>query len=70
MAKRIIWAPQAVGDRIQILDYWYHSRKLDSMFKESVELLSEFSFLGRQVRNQEERVYPDICRDSFQGCLF
>jgi len=23
MAKQIIWAPEAVSDRIQILDYWY-----------------------------------------------
>jgi plasmid stabilization system protein ParE len=64
MAKRIIWAPQAVADRIQILDYWYkrlgtkeYSRKLDTMFKESVELLSEFPFLGRQVQNRGERVF-------------
>ncbi|MDZ7693866.1 MAG: type II toxin-antitoxin system RelE/ParE family toxin [Balneolaceae bacterium] len=64
MAKRIIWAPQAVSDRIQILDYWSkrlgtkeYSRKLDEMFKESVELLSEFPFLGRQVKNREERVF-------------
>ena len=64
MAKRIIWAPQAVADRIQILDYWYkrlgtkeYSRKLDEMFKESVKLLSEFPFLGRQVKNREERVF-------------
>jgi plasmid stabilization system protein ParE len=64
MAKRIIWAPQAVADRIQILDYWYkrlgtkeYSRKLDEMFIESVTLLSEFPFLGRQVKNREERVF-------------
>lgn len=64
MAKRIIWAPQAVADRIQILDYWYkrlgtkeYSRKLEAMFKESVGLLAEFPFLGRQVKNREERVF-------------
>lgn len=64
MAKRIVWAPQAAADRIQILDYWYkrlgtkaYSRKLDAMFKESVNLLSEFPFLGRQVKNRKERVF-------------
>jgi toxin YoeB len=64
MAKRIIWAPQAVADRIQILDYWYkrlgtkeYSQKLDEMFKEAVRLLSEFPFLGRQVKNREERFF-------------
>ncbi len=64
MAKRIIWAPQAVADRIQILDYWHkrlgtkeYSQKLDAMFKESVSLLAEFPFLGRQVKNREERVF-------------
>jgi plasmid stabilization system protein ParE len=64
MAKRIIWAPEATADRIQILDYWYkrlgtkeYSKKLDDMFKESVALISEFPFLGRKVINREERVF-------------
>ena len=58
------WATHAVADRIQILDYWYKrlgtkecSQKLDEMFKESVELLSQFPYLGRQVKNREERVF-------------
>ena len=70
MAKRIIWAPQAAADRIQILDYWYkrlgtkkYSRKLDAIFQESVTLLSEFPFLGRQVKNREERVFV---KDQYQ----
>jgi len=56
MAKRIIWAREAVADRIQILDYWYkhlgskeYSSKLDKMFKEVVQLLSHFPFLGRKL---------------------
>lgn len=71
MAKRIIWAPQAVADRIQILNYWYerlgtkeYSKKLDEMFKESVTLLSEFPFLGRQVKNREERVFGRVEPDA------
>jgi len=64
MAKQIIWAPQALADRIQILDYWFkrlgtkdYSQKLDAMFRESVTLLAEFPFLGRQVENRLERVF-------------
>lgn len=64
MAKRIIWAPHAVADRIQILDYWYkrlgnkeYSRKLDSIFKETADLLSHFPFLGRQLTSREARVF-------------
>jgi toxin YoeB len=64
MAKRIIWAPQAVADRIQILDFWYnrlgtkeYPTKLDEMFKETVQLLSRFPQLGRQLAYREERVF-------------
>lgn len=64
MAKRIIWAPQAVADRIQILDYWYRrignkdfSAKLDDIFKETVQLLSRFPQLVIQLENRDERVF-------------
>ncbi len=64
MAKRIIWAPQAVADRIQILDYWYkrlgtkeYSVILDETFKDTVQLLSLFPLLGRSLENREERVF-------------
>jgi plasmid stabilization system protein ParE len=64
MAKRIIWAPQAVADRIRILDYWYkrlgtkdYSIKLDEMFKETIQLLSRFPQLGRKVESRELRVF-------------
>ena len=65
MAKRIIWAKEAVADRIQILDYWYkhlgskdYPSKLDKTFKEVVKLLSHFPFLGRKVEDgREERFF-------------
>lgn len=65
MAKRIIWAKEAVSDRIQILDYWYkrlgskeYSSKLDEMFKEVVLLLSNFPFLGRKLSvDRDERIF-------------
>lgn len=65
MAKRIIWAKKAVAERIQILDYWYkhlgskeYSHKLDMMFKEVVQLLSVFPYLGRKLGGErEERLF-------------
>lgn len=64
MAKQIIWAPQAVADRILILDYWHkrlgtkaYSVKLDDMFRETVQQLSRFPLLGRQLENRDERVF-------------
>lgn len=70
MAKRIIWAREAVSDRIQILDYWYdrlgskdYSFKLDKMFREAVHFLSNFSNLGRKLEGREERF---IVKDHYQ----
>ena len=70
MAKRIIWAREAVADRIQILDYWYdrlgskdYSIKLDEMFRETIQLLSNFSNLGRELEGREERF---IVKDHYQ----
>jgi toxin YoeB len=61
MAKRIVWAKEAVEDRIQILEYWFnrlgdkqYSSSLDSMFKEAVRLLARYPLLGRQLENREE----------------
>jgi plasmid stabilization system protein ParE len=70
MAKQIIWAPQAVADRIQILDYWYqrlasidYSIKLDTLFKETIHLLSQFPELGRSTGKNNIRVFV---RDHYQ----
>jgi plasmid stabilization system protein ParE len=70
MAKRIIWAREAVADRIQILDYWHerlgskdYSIKLDKMFKETVQLLSHFPNLGRELENRKERL---VVKDHYQ----
>jgi plasmid stabilization system protein ParE len=63
MAKRIIWSPEAVADRLEILDYWYkrlgdkkYSTKLDNLFKEGIDTVSRLPFIGRQVAHREERV--------------
>lgn len=64
MAKQIIWAPEAVADRIQILDYWQkklgsrdYSIKLNNRFKKTVELISHFSEMGRKLENRDIRVF-------------
>lgn len=70
MAKQIIWAREAVADRIQILDYWFdrlgskdYPIKLDKKFRETVQLLANFSNLGRQLEGREERC---IVKDYYQ----
>jgi len=70
MAKRIIWAREAVADRIQILDYWFerlgskdYPMKLDTMFRETVQLISHFPNLGRELENRDERF---VVKDHFQ----
>ena len=64
MAKKIKWSPEAVADRIQILDYWFertgnkrYSRKLDKAFREVVTMLSRLPEIGRKVENREERYF-------------
>ncbi len=70
MAKKIIWAKEAVADRLQILDYWYkrlghkeYSLRLDIVFKDTVNLLSYFPYLGRKLENADERLFV---KDHFQ----
>ena len=64
MAKKIKWSPEAVADRIRILDYWVertgnkrYSRKLDKAFREVVTMLSRSPEIGREVENREERYF-------------
>ena len=64
MAKRIKWAPQALADRIQILDYWSkrlgskeYAIHLDNSIKEVIKLLSEHPQLGRKLEGYEFRFF-------------
>lgn len=64
MVKRIIWSPQAIADRISVLDYWYrrignkkYSIKLDKSLRELVKKLAQYSPMGRQLKNREERYF-------------
>ncbi len=71
MAKQVIWAPQAVADRLHILAYWRqrlgagdYSFALDRMFRESVALLAEYPELGREIENNKDvRVFV---KDQYQ----
>ena len=72
MAKRIIWSPHAIADRISILDYWFkrignktYSHKLDNSLKEIVQKLSLYPKLGRQLIDREERFFVMDCYQIF-----
>ncbi|MDP9081290.1 MAG: type II toxin-antitoxin system RelE/ParE family toxin [Bacteroidota bacterium] len=54
MAKEIRWSVRADRDRLEILEYWAnrnksttYSKKLNKLFIDKVELLSEFPDLGK-----------------------
>lgn len=64
MVKRIIWSPQAVADRLSVLDYWHqrignknYSIKLDKSLKHIVKMLVQYPSMGRQLKNVEERYF-------------
>jgi plasmid stabilization system protein ParE len=70
MAKRIIWSPNALADRIQILDYWFqrignknYSRRLDLELRETIKHLQKFPKIGRQIENRSERF---LVKDYYQ----
>jgi toxin YoeB len=54
MAKEIIWSEQAINDRRNILIYWIfrnqsklYSIKLGQLFREAVNLIAEYPFIGK-----------------------
>jgi len=70
MVKRIIWSPNALADRIQILDYWFqrignkiYCRRLDHELKETIKHISRFPQIGRQIDQREERF---LVKDHYQ----
>ena len=70
MATRIIWTPNSLSDRIQILDYWFqrignkiYSRRLDKELKETIKHLSKFPQIGRQIGGREDRC---LVKDYYQ----
>jgi plasmid stabilization system protein ParE len=70
MALRIIWSPNALADRIQILDYWFqrignkiYCLKLDVELKTTIRHLSRFPQIGRKIDQREERF---LVKDYYQ----
>lgn len=64
MAKRIIWSPNSLADRIGLLIYWSqrtgnnaYGEKLDSKIRKTVLLLSEYPEMGRKLENREDRFF-------------
>ncbi len=69
MAKRkVIWSLQSQNNRIQILEYWIernkskeYSIKLNNLFKEAAEFISEFPTVGKPTDEKDARI--KIVRD-------
>lgn len=63
MAKKIVWTQTAIRDRFKIYQYWIYknksdlySEKLERLFNEGANLLSEFPEIGTQTDFQDIRV--------------
>ncbi len=63
MDRRIVWVFQAQKDRIQILAYWINrnksksfSRKLDKVFRESLEIIGKYPFIGKPTDKPTIRI--------------
>lgn len=71
MAKRkIIWTKSAKSERLEILNYWInktksksYSTKLNLLFNQSINLLSDYPEIGRKTNDSETRI--SIVRDYF-----
>jgi toxin YoeB len=69
MARRkIVWSLQAKNNRVQILEYWIehnnsseYSRKLNTLFKQAAELISEYPSIGKLSGDKQARI--KIVRD-------
>jgi plasmid stabilization system protein ParE len=70
MAKRIIWSNRAQQDRKEILAYWIdrnksktYSLKLNQLFIQAVNLLSEHPLIGEKTEIENIRI--KIVRDYY-----
>ena len=70
MAFRIVWSPNALADRIMILDYWFsrignkvYCHKLDRELMEAIKHLTRFPQIGRVLDMREERF---LVKDNYQ----
>ena len=70
MAKRIIWSEQAHIERKEILRFWTshnksqtYSIKLNRLFKEEIQIISEFPKIGKPTNLKDIRA--KIVRDYY-----
>jgi plasmid stabilization system protein ParE len=63
MVKQIIWSQRAQDDRKQILEYWRnrnksntYSKKLDKRFREALNIIRDYSQIGKQTDDQKARI--------------
>lgn len=63
MVRRIVWVLKAQKDRIQILSYWNNrnksntfSRKLDRIFRESLDIICKYPFIGKPTDKPNVRI--------------
>lgn len=63
--RKIIWTKSAISNRKEILEYWFqrttsikYSKKLNELFTERINLLSEYPEIRRQTSDSKVRVTP------------
>jgi len=63
MARRIVWLKSAEKERKDILEFWIkktysntYSKKLNSLFKKSIKLISERPFIGIKTSDPIVRI--------------
>ncbi|MEP6556570.1 MAG: type II toxin-antitoxin system RelE/ParE family toxin [Ferruginibacter sp.] len=63
MARQIIWSLRAQKDKGEIFKYWSqrnksnrYSKKLNQLFKEAVQLLREYPYIGRSTDDDSVRI--------------
>jgi toxin YoeB len=68
MVKRVIWSPLAKIKRHEILEYWIkrnksktYSRKLNSLFKDAQNLISQYPEIGTPT--DDPKVKQKLLRD-------
>lgn len=68
MVRSVIWVNEAQNDRIEILKYWIernksktYSKKLNQLFKESLNRISKYPFIGKLTDLENVRI--KIVRD-------
>ena len=73
MAKSIKWSPEAIADRIQILDYWnvktgskQYSIYLDNAFKEVISSIKKFPKIGKQYSDIPDKNIRYLIKDYYQ----